>query len=63
MDPQEITKPTITNTVQSLMTGRVGPIRQKAIITLAKRKNISRDDARFYQATRIGQSKARKQNG
>lgn len=50
----------ITQNVQSLMSGRIGKTRQKAIITLAKNRNINRDDARFHQAIRIAQSQSRK---
>lgn len=54
---------TISQTVQGLMTGNVGPTRQKAIHTLSRKKNISLDDARFNQAVRIAQSQSRKQHG
>lgn len=57
---QPATKPTLTNTVQSLMTGRVGKSRQRGIITLAKRTNDTLNGARFHQAIRIAQSQARK---
>lgn len=57
---ESATKPSITQNVSSLMFGRVGPTRQKAIITLAKRRNITRDEARFHQAVRIAQSTSRK---
>lgn len=65
MDPitQRATQPSISDNVQSLMTGKVGQSRQKAIITLATRRNITRNDARFHQAVRISQAQARKQNG
>lgn len=52
-------KPTIRENVQSLMTGKVGKARQKAILTIAKKNNISRDSARFRQAIRISQRKSR----
>lgn len=55
--------PQITDTVNSLMKGPIGQTRKKAIITLAKRKSLSLNDSRFYQATRISQAQSRKQNG
>lgn len=60
MQPQDITKG-IQNNVNTLMTQPVGQARQRAIKTLAKRKNISISDAKFHQAIRIAQSYARKQ--
>ena len=50
----------IPDTVQKLMTGKVGKSRQRAIATLAKKHGISREDARFHQAIRIAQAMARK---
>lgn len=50
----------VTNKVVPLMTGKVGPARQKAIITLAKRKNIGLGEARFYQAQKIAVAQVRK---
>ena len=51
---------TVRANVTTLMTGRVGPTRKKAIITISRKNNISRGDARFHQAVRIAQSQSRK---
>jgi len=61
MPPQSILKPTIKSTVQGLMTGRVGKTRQKGILTLAHKRNIPRQDARFIQAKKIAIRKHREQ--
>lgn len=60
MPPKSALRPTITENVQSLLTGAVGTTRQKGIITLARRKNISREDAKFHQALKIAASQSRK---
>ncbi len=52
---------TIRSNVTKLMTGPVGQTRQRAIATLAKRRNMTLDEARFHQAVRISQTQARKQ--
>ena len=52
---------TIRNNVQALMSNPVrSPARKKAIMTIAKRRNISRKDAAFVNATAIAKSQARK---
>ena len=50
-------KPTLRENVSALMSGKVGKTRQKGIITLAKRRNIPRTDARFQQAVAIAKKK------
>jgi len=50
----------IRQNMQELMTGHVGATRKKAIVTLAKRRNISANEARFVQAKAIAVSQGRK---
>lgn len=51
---------TIRKNVTELMSGRVGKTRQRAIVSIAKKNNISRQEARFRQAKAIAISQARK---
>lgn len=54
-------KQTIRQTVTQLMQNPVrSQARKKGIITLSKRKNITRADAQFQQAIKIAQSQYRK---
>lgn len=53
-------KPTLKEAVQPLIFGKVGKTRQKAIMTIAKKNNITRNDARFRQAIKIAQKQIRK---
>lgn len=50
----------IRRNVNELMKGVESSSRHKAIMTIAKKHNISYDDAMFQQAQRIAQSQARK---
>lgn len=61
--PPQAKQITIRDNVTSLMTGKVGKARQKAIITIAKKNNIPKTDARFRQAIKISQRLNRKNNG
>ena len=57
--PQQ--KPTIRQAVTSLMSSPIrSATRKKAIETIAHKHNITRDEAKFKQAIRIGQSQARR---
>ena len=60
MPPFAQPKTTIRQNVTSLMQGRVGPARRKAIMTIAKKNNINRTDARFKQAVAIARTTQRK---
>jgi hypothetical protein len=51
---------TIRYNVQELMSKVQSPSRKKAIATIAKKHNISKEDAQWRQAIRISQSQARK---
>lgn len=51
---------TIRANVAQLMTPAKSKSRKKAILTLAKKHNISRGDAQFRQAVAIARSQARK---
>lgn len=51
---------TIRKNVQTLMQPAISPARKKAIVTLAKRRNISREDAQFTQARAIARTQSRK---
>lgn len=51
---------TVRTNVATLMQPAQSPARKKAIITLAKKHNISRSDAQFRQSVAIAQSQARK---
>lgn len=54
-------QPTIRQRVIGLMTNPVrSQARKKAIITLSKRRNIPRADAKFQQAIAIAKSQNRK---
>lgn len=50
----------IRKNVIELMKGVESASRHKAILTIAKKYNISYEDAQFRQAQRIAQSQARK---
>lgn len=50
----------IRTNVQSLMSPLIGRTRQKAIQTIARKNNISLEDAQYKQAIRIAQKQARK---
>lgn len=50
---------TVRSNVAILMQPIRSQSRKKAISTIAKNNNISRQDAQFRQATRIAQSQAR----
>lgn len=50
----------IRKNVKELMSGVESPARHKAILTIAKKNNISYEDAQYKQAIRIAQSQARK---
>lgn len=50
----------VRQNVNTLMAPAVSQARKKAIITLARKHNLSIEDAQFYQAQRIAQSQARK---
>jgi hypothetical protein len=50
----------IRNNMQILMQPPQSRSRKKGIVTLAKRRNISRADAQFIQARAIAVSKGRK---
>lgn len=50
---------TVRSNVSVLMQPPVSQARKKAISTIAKKNNISRQDAQFRQATRIAQTQAR----
>lgn len=51
---------TVRKNVQELMTKVQSPARQKAILTIAKKNNISTKEAQFKQARAIAVSQARK---
>lgn len=51
---------TIRKNVATLVQSVRSPARKKAIITISKKHNISRDDAKFKQAISIAKSQARK---
>lgn len=54
-------KPTsIRSNVEKLMTDKMGKTRRRGVLTLAKKRNISINDARFHQAVKISQKLARK---
>lgn len=50
----------IRGNVKELMTGQVSQTRQKAIATIAKKRGVSPDEARFIQARAIALSQARR---
>jgi len=50
----------VRKNMAELTQGKVGATRQKAIATIAKKNNISREEARFKQALAIAKSQARK---
>lgn len=60
MSPLQKGPGTMRSNVTELMSGVQSSARRKAILTLAKKHNISFKQAQFYQATRIAQSQARK---
>lgn len=61
MSPLLKGKGTIRQNVTELMTSPIqSPSRKKAIATLARRRNISRDQARFAQSLAIAKSQERK---
>lgn len=51
---------TVRQNVQRLMTPTKNRTRMKAIMTIAKRNNISRTDAQFKQSVAIARGLARK---
>ena len=51
---------TIRQNVKELMKPVRSPARKKAILTIAKRRNISRADSQWVQAISIAKSQARK---
>ena len=51
---------TVRSNVAQLMKPPRSQSRKKAILTLARKSNITRADAQFRQAIRIAQSQARK---
>lgn len=51
---------TVRQNVSVLMQPARSMARKKAILTIAKTRNVSRADAQFIQARRIAQSQARK---
>lgn len=50
----------VRKNVAELMNPAQSPARKKAIITIARKNNISRKDAQFKQALAIAQSAGRK---
>lgn len=46
--------------ISELTHGKVGATRKKAIATLAAKRGISKEQARFYQALAIARSQAKK---
>lgn len=50
----------VRSNVNTLMQPVLSPARKKAIMTLAKKHNISLQDAQYHQAIRISQAQARK---
>jgi len=48
----------VKSNVKELTTGKVGSSRKKAIATYAKKKGISKKEAKFRQALIIAKSKA-----
>jgi len=59
--PLKTGKGSIRANVQELMMNRIqSPSRKKGIATIARRRNISRADARWTQSLAIAKSQARK---
>lgn len=50
----------IRSNVKTLMEGVESDSRHRAILTIAKNKNMTYEDAMFHQAQRIAQSQSRK---
>lgn len=57
-DPQPIT----THVTKLMSQPVLSPARKKAIMTIAKKRNLSRRDAQFVQARAIAISQNRKKN-
>jgi len=60
MSPLKKGPGTMRGNVAALMQPARSPSRKKAIITIAKKNNISRSEAQWKQSVRIAQSQARK---
>lgn len=60
MSPLKKGPTSIRGNVKELMAGPVSPARQKAIATIAKKRGVSPDEARFIQARAIAVSQSRK---